>query len=37
MDGFQILAILSGQKGVFWLFFGSKIEINHLSIFDGIF
>jgi hypothetical protein len=37
MDGFQILAILSDQKGVFWPFFGSKIETNHLSIFEGIF
>jgi hypothetical protein len=31
------LAVLSGLKGIFWPLFGSKIETEHLSIFDGFF
>jgi hypothetical protein len=31
------LVVLSGQKGVFWPFFGSKIKTQLSNIFDGIF
>jgi hypothetical protein len=37
MSGFQILAVLSSHKGVFCRFFGQKLELNFLSIFEEIF
>jgi hypothetical protein len=31
------MAILSGQKGAYFPFLGSKLKINYLGIFDWIF
>jgi hypothetical protein len=36
-NGFEVTTILSGQKGVYLVFFGVKFKINYLSVFDWIF
>jgi hypothetical protein len=37
MSGFEVTAVLRGEKGVYLLFFGTKFKLNFLSNFDGIF
>jgi hypothetical protein len=37
MSGFEVTAVLRDQKGVYFLFFGSKFKLNFLSNFDWIF
>jgi hypothetical protein len=36
-NGFEVRAVLSGQKEVYLLFLGSKFKINYMGVFDWIF